>query len=94
MRWRVGSLTVLVVDEAAMLATEDLAALTLAVLAGWAKLVLVGDPAQIGPVEPAGGLIAAVANRVGAIELTGTRRFTQSWEADATRQLRRGNPAV
>ena len=77
-----------------MLATDDLAALTKAVLAGRAKLVLVGDPAQIGPVERAGGLLPALANRVGAIELTGIRRFTQPWEADATQQLRRGNPAV
>ena len=83
-RWRVGPRTVLLVDEAAMLATDDLAALTKAVLAGRAKLVLVGDPAQIGPVERAGGLLPALANRVGAIELTGIRRFTQPWEADAT----------
>ena len=93
-RWRVGPLTVLLVDEAAMLATDDLAALTKAVLAARAKLVLVGDPAQIGPVERAGGLLPALAHRVGAIELGGIRRFTQPWEADATRQLRRGNPAV
>jgi ATP-dependent exoDNAse (exonuclease V) alpha subunit len=93
-RWRVGPLTVLLVDEAAMLATDDLAALTKAVLAGRAKLVLVGDPAQIGPVERAGGLLPALANRVGAIELTGIRRFTQPWEADSTQQLRRGNPAI
>ena len=93
-RWRVGPRTVLLVDEAAMLATDDLAALTKAVLAARAKLVLVGDPAQIGPVERAGGLLPALANRVGAIELTGIRRFTQPWEADATQQLRRGNPAV
>jgi ATP-dependent exoDNAse (exonuclease V) alpha subunit len=56
--------------------------------------VLVGDPAQIGPVERAGGLLPALANRVGAIELTGIRRFTHAWEADTTQQLRRGNPAV
>jgi conjugative relaxase-like TrwC/TraI family protein len=93
-RWRVGPRTVLLVDEAAMLATDDLAALTKAVLAPRAKLVLVGDPAQIGPVERAGGLLPALANRVGAVELTGIRRFSQPWEADATRQLRRGNPAI
>jgi ATP-dependent exoDNAse (exonuclease V) alpha subunit len=92
--WRVGPRTVLLVDEAAMLATDDLAALTNAVLAARAKLVLVGDPAQIGPVERAGGLLPALADRVGAIELTGIRRFAQPWEADATRSLRRGNPAV
>ena len=55
-RWRVGPSTVLLVDEAAMLATADLAALVAATHAARAKLVLVGDPAQIGPVERAGGL--------------------------------------
>ena len=93
-RWRVGPRTVLIVDEAAMLATEDLAALTVATRAGRAKLVLVGDPAQIGPVERAGGLLPALAARVGAVELTGIRRFSQPWEAAATRALRSGNPAV
>jgi ATP-dependent exoDNAse (exonuclease V) alpha subunit len=93
-RWRVGPRSVLLVDEAAMLATDDLTALTKAALAGRAKLVLVGDPAQIGPVERAGGLLPALASRVGAIELSGIRRFSQPWEADTTKQLRRGNPAV
>jgi ATP-dependent exoDNAse (exonuclease V) alpha subunit len=32
--------------------------------------------------------------RVGAVELTGIRRFTAPWEAAATRALRQGNPAV
>ena len=93
-RWRVGPHTVLLVDEAAMLATADLAALVAATHAARAKLVLVGDPAQIGPVERAGGLLPALAARVGAVELTGIRRFTQPWEAAATRALRQGNPAV
>lgn len=93
-RWRAGPRTVLLVDEAAMLATDDLAALTAATRAGRAKLVLVGDPAQIGPVEQAGGLLPALAARIGAVELSGIRRFTQPWEAHATRALRQGNPAV
>ncbi len=93
-RWRVGPATVLLVDEAAMLATEDLAALTAATVAGRAKLVLVGDPAQIGPVERAGGLLPALAARVGAVELTGIRRFAQPWEAHASRALRQGDPAI
>ncbi len=93
-RWRVGPATVLLVDEAAMLATTDLAALVAATHAARAKLVLVGDPAQIGPVERAGGLLPALAARVDAIELEGIRRFTAPWEAAATRALRQGNPAV
>jgi ATP-dependent exoDNAse (exonuclease V) alpha subunit len=93
-RWRAGPRTVLLVDEAAMLATEDLAVLTAAAVVGRAKLVLVGDPAQLGPVERAGGLLPALASRAGSIQLTGIRRFRQPWEAHATRALRDGNPAI
>ena len=90
----VGAGTVLVVDEASMLGTDDLAALTDAVQAGGAKLVLVGDPAQIGPVERAGGLLPDIARRVDAVELSTVHRFTHTWEAQASQLLRRGEPTV
>lgn len=85
---------VLVVDEASMLATTDLAALTDTVQRCGAKLVLVGDPAQIGPVQRAGGLLADVARRVEAAELTTVHRFTQPWEAHSSQLLRHGEPTV
>ena len=93
-RHPVGPRTVLVVDEASMLATADLAALVDAADGAGAKLVLVGDPAQIGPVERAGGLLVDLADRVDAAQLTDVRRFTHGWEAQATRLLRRGEPTV
>lgn len=93
-RMRVGAGAVLVVDEASMLATADLAALVEVTAGAGAKLVLVGDPAQIGPVERAGGLLPALARRVAAVELTGIHRFTHPWEAAATQLLRHGEPAV
>ena len=90
----VSAATVLVVDEASMLATTDLAALTDTVQARGAKLVLVGDPAQIGPVQRAGGLLADLARRTGSAELTAVHRFAQPWEAHASQLLRRGEPTV
>jgi len=88
-----GAGTVLVVDEAAMLATTHLAALSHATASG-GKLVLVGDPAQIGPVEAAGGLLPDLARRVGAVELSTVHRFTHPWEAQASQLLRQGESAV
>jgi conjugative relaxase-like TrwC/TraI family protein len=86
--------SVLIVDEASMCSTHHLDAITAAAQAARAKVVLVGDPAQIGVVEGPGGLLGALADRVGAAQLTGVHRFTQPWERGASLALRRGNPAV
>jgi hypothetical protein len=75
-------------------AIPDLDAITAAAQAARAKVVLVGDPAQIGVVEGPGGLLGALADRVGAAQLNGVHRFTQPWERAASLAQRRGNPAV
>jgi conjugative relaxase-like TrwC/TraI family protein len=82
--------TVLIVDEASTCNTHHLDAITAAARAARAKVVLVGDPAQIGVVEGPGGLLGALADRVGAAQLTGVHRFTQPWERAASLALRRG----
>jgi conjugative relaxase-like TrwC/TraI family protein len=86
--------TVLIVDEASMCSTHDLDTITAAAHAAHAKIVLVGDTAQIGVVEGPGGLLGALADRIGAAHLTGVHRFTHPWERAATLALRRGDPAV
>jgi ATP-dependent exoDNAse (exonuclease V) alpha subunit len=86
--------TVLIVDEASMCSTHDLDRITAAAQAARAKVVLVGDPAQIGVIEGLGGLLGALADRCGAVQLTGVHRFTNRWERAASLALRRGNPAV
>jgi hypothetical protein len=87
---------VLLVDEASMLATADLAALTTRAQAAGARVVLVGDPAQIGAIRAPGGMLEHLAhlipNRV--VELSGLHRFTHAWEAAATLGLRAGDPSV
>jgi len=88
-----GSGDVVVVDEAAMLATADLAALVDAVTAADVKLVLVGDHRQLGAVE-AGGLFRLLVADSRAAELHQVRRFTHPWEAAATLRLRNGDDSV
>jgi hypothetical protein len=58
---------VLIVDEASMCSTHDLDRITAAAQAARTKVVLVGDPAQIGVVEGPGGLLGALADRCGAV---------------------------
>src|SRR5581483_7920141 len=88
-----GSGEVVVVDEAAMLASADLAALVDVVEAADAKLVLVGDHRQLGAVE-AGGLFRLLVADSRAAELHQVRRFTDPWEAAATLRLRQGDESV
>jgi len=60
-RVRLGPGDTLVVDEAGMVGTRQLAALAAETARAGAKLILVGDPRQLPPVE-AGGLFAPSAN--------------------------------
>lgn len=69
--WRLKPSEVAIVDEAGMVASRDLARLALLADEAKAKLVLVGDHAQLGAVE-AGGLFRLLAASH-AVELTGVR---------------------
>ncbi|HET9731678.1 MAG TPA: MobF family relaxase [Acidimicrobiales bacterium] len=84
---------VIVCDEASMVSTRDLARLVLLADAVGAKVVLVGDHYQLGSVD-AGGLFRLLAADAKTAELTGVRRFTDPWEAQATRRLRHADPSV
>jgi conjugative relaxase-like TrwC/TraI family protein len=86
--------TVVLVDEASMASTLDLAALTAAAARAAAKVVLVGDPAQIGVVRGPGGMLAALAHAGHGIELGSVHRFDHDWERAASLALRRGDPNV
>jgi ATP-dependent exoDNAse (exonuclease V) alpha subunit len=84
---------VLVVDEAGMLPTRDLAEVMEAVTAVDGKLVLVGDHRQLPELE-AGGCFRGLSLRLPAIRLGENRRQTAVWERRALRQLRDGDVAV
>ncbi|MDA8310696.1 MAG: relaxase domain-containing protein [Actinomycetota bacterium] len=82
---------VLVVDEAGMVGTRDLAFLDKAVAAANGKLVLVGDHRQLSEVKAAGGLLSRLRDELGATELTEVRRQEDEGERQALDELREGD---
>jgi len=82
--------TVFVLDEAGMVSSRQMALLVEAVTKAGAKLVLVGDPEQLQPIE-AGAAFRAIADRIGYAELETIYRQRQQWMRDASLDLARGN---
>jgi conjugative relaxase-like TrwC/TraI family protein len=89
--WPAG--TTVVLDEAGMTATTDLARLVDLVQTRHWRLVAIGDPAQL-PAVGRGGVFAHWCDTVPHHELDTPRRFIEPWEASASLELRRGDPAV
>ena len=79
-----------------MLSTADLDQLTARAAAAKARVVLVGDPAQIGAVNAPGGMFEHLTHLLATrrIDLTELHRFANPWEAAATLRLRDGDPGV
>jgi len=84
---------VMVIDEAGMLGTRDLARLLKAADKAHTKVILVGDPSQLQPIS-AGGLLRGIAAQVGAQELTANRRQQQRLDREALARMRRGEGAA
>ena len=80
---------VLVVDEAGMIGSRQMERLLSRAEAAGAKVVLVGDPEQLQAIE-AGAAFRAIAERVGAVEITEVRRQREAWQQQATRELATG----
>jgi conjugative relaxase-like TrwC/TraI family protein len=93
-RARLDDRTVLIVDEASMASTLDLDRLTAVAARAAAKVVLVGDPGQIGVINGPGGMLAALAHAGHGVELTAVHRFAHEWERDASLSLRRGDTRI
>jgi conjugative relaxase-like TrwC/TraI family protein len=81
--------SVVVVDEAGMADTRRLHALMDAAGESRAKVLLVGDAAQLSPIG-AGGLFGEIAKRAPTAELTEVHRANHEWEREAWAQLRAG----
>jgi conjugative relaxase-like TrwC/TraI family protein len=81
--------TVVVIDEAAMVGTRQLARLVAETARAEAKLVLVGDDAQL-PEIAAGGAFRGLAERLDVIHLEGNRRQEGAWERQALLDIREG----
>jgi ATP-dependent exoDNAse (exonuclease V) alpha subunit len=82
---------VVVVDEAGMVGTRPLAAVTDLVEQAAGKLILIGDDHQLPEID-AGGLFRALVNRLPAVELTDNIRQEEAWERVALAELRDGSP--
>lgn len=89
-----GHLDLVVVDEAAMVGTDDLRRLLTATTTAKAKTVLVGDSHQLAPVKARGGMFAQL-----CADLPWTQELCEVWrmrdpeERTASLALRDGGPA-
>ena len=90
-----GPATLVIVDEAAMVGTDDLRQLLTATTAASIKTVLVGDAHQLAPVKARGGMFAQL-----CADLPWTQHLTEVWrmhnpdERAASLALRDGGPAT
>lgn len=83
---------VVVVDEASMVGTRQLATLSDHVNNAGGKLILIGDPHQLPEIE-AGGLFHTLVDRLPTVELHRNVRQDRSWERNALDALRNGSVA-
>jgi Mrp family chromosome partitioning ATPase len=83
------SRTVLLVDEASMVGSGQLARLINHADQAKAKLVLIGDPEQLGSIE-AGGLFSAIAERTDPVHLHEVIRHLHEVDRDAAKLIREG----
>lgn len=95
LRWRQGrsrlnSRTIMVLDEAGMVSSRQMALFVETATRTGAKLVLVGDPEQLQPIE-AGAAFRAITERIGYAELETIYRQRERWMRNASLDLARGN---
>jgi len=83
--------TVIVCDEASMMPTRALERLAGEAARRCSRLILVGDRAQLPAIDAAGGF-AALADRLGAVELTENRRQRTDLQRHVAETLAAGHP--
>jgi hypothetical protein len=93
-QWQLGPGELLVVDEASLAGTFALDRLAAQARGSGAKLLLVGDWAQLGAVGAGGAFSMLVDDREAPPELSEARRFTEAWERRASAELRTGSPGA
>ncbi len=81
--------TIFVMDEAGMVASKQMAGFVDSVVRTGAKIVLVGDPEQLQPIE-AGAAFRAIVDRIGYAELETIYRQREGWMRKASLDLARG----
>ncbi len=93
-RWHLGPGDLLLVDEASLAGTFALDRLAAQARRSGAKILLIGDFAQMGAVGAGGAFSMLVDDRDVSPELSEARRFVEAWEREASAELRRGSPAA
>ncbi|WP_346035210.1 MobF family relaxase [Brevibacterium picturae] len=93
-RWDFQPGQLILLDEASLAGTLTLDRIAEHAGQAGAKLVLVGDPAQLSSVETGGAFGMLVRHRSGPPTLTDARRFVHEWEKKASLDLRRGKTAA
>ncbi len=93
-RWTLAPGRLVIVDEASLAGTFALDAIVEQALRSRAKVLLVGDPAQLSSVGAGGAFDMLVRDRGTVPELSEVRRFHQQWEKDASLAVRAGDPAA
>lgn len=89
-RWQFRPNQLVIIDEASMVSTYQLAALLDQATGAGAKLLLVGDPAQLDSID-AGGILGWLDRSGCAQRLSTVWRFTNEWERTASLKLRTGD---
>lgn len=87
---QINNRSLIIVDEAGMASTKDLALLTRFANERGAVIRLVGDDQQLAAIE-AGGILRDIAHETGAVRLTEVMRFNNPTEGEASIGLREGN---
>ncbi|MFN2517416.1 MAG: AAA family ATPase, partial [Jatrophihabitantaceae bacterium] len=93
-RWMIRPGQLLIIDEASLAGTLALDQIVAHARDADAKVLLVGDWAQLGAIEAGGAFAMLTADRPDTPELNEVHRFAHQWERDATTKLRVGDPAV
>jgi conjugative relaxase-like TrwC/TraI family protein len=93
-RWTLRKSQLVVVDEASLASTLALDELMSAALDAQAKVVLVGDWAQLSSVDAGGMFRTLVRDRDDAPTLADVRRFKTAWEKGASLGVRNGTKAA
>ncbi|MVT27185.1 relaxase domain-containing protein [Nesterenkonia alkaliphila] len=93
-RWDLAAGQLVLLDEASLAGTLTLDRITTHATKVGAKVVLVGDWAQLASVETGGAFGMLVRHRDRVPTLTGIHRFTHNWEKKASMDLRRGKTSA
>lgn len=83
----------IIIDEASMVSTAQMTNLAHQAENAGAKIVLVGDPAQLGAVD-SGGFLGYLDRTQDPAQLDKVWRFENEWERAASLQLRKGDTAA